>query len=305
MCVRALASLPAWHSACRGTALVTRACGSSVQELAALGSSAEGCCEREEIEARLLEVRRAHGQDQHVGGGQAAAAQTAAPPPGMEHFISSMTASFNTMGDSFGIMVGSDSAGFGPLRLHLQPPGQAFGSREGLCRRPSCFVQTHAACADFAERALQMQKVTDKFDTLDNKLDDLESKRGQLRQVPWTHTANLRPVGAFARSDPTLPKWADAVKRAVHRFGASQPGKILGALRLTSPDSVWAVVVHEWDACQMLLASSGSLSSRIALARAVEGSSRGRGLRRGTRARQGSQEGIIKGTGADCARTHA
>jgi hypothetical protein len=30
---------------------------------------------------------------------------------------------------------------------------------------------------------MQMKKVTDKFDTLDNKLDDLESKRGQLRQV--------------------------------------------------------------------------------------------------------------------------
>lgn len=29
----------------------------------------------------------------------------------------------------------------------------------------------------------QMKKVSDKFDDLDNKLDDLESKRGQLRQV--------------------------------------------------------------------------------------------------------------------------
>lgn len=33
----------------------------------------------------------------------------------------------------------------------------------------------------------QMKKVSDKFDALDTKLDDLESKRGQLRQVlvPW------------------------------------------------------------------------------------------------------------------------
>ena len=29
----------------------------------------------------------------------------------------------------------------------------------------------------------QMKKVSDKFDALDTKLDDLESKRGQLRQV--------------------------------------------------------------------------------------------------------------------------
>jgi chromosome segregation ATPase len=29
----------------------------------------------------------------------------------------------------------------------------------------------------------QMKRVSDKFDALDTKLDDLESKRGQLRQV--------------------------------------------------------------------------------------------------------------------------
>ena len=72
------------------------------QELAALGASAEGCCERAEIEEKLLKVRKAKGGHAAAGG---AAAPAAAAPPGMEHFMASMTASFNTMGDSFGHMV--------------------------------------------------------------------------------------------------------------------------------------------------------------------------------------------------------
>ena len=70
-------------------------------ELAALGGSAEGCYERAEIEARLLEARRAHGARHSSQDRQA----PAGAPPGMEHFMASMTASFNTMGDSFGLMV--------------------------------------------------------------------------------------------------------------------------------------------------------------------------------------------------------
>jgi len=68
-------------------------------ELAALGGSCEGCCERAEIEARLCEVR------QGCHSRQDRSDDTAAPPPGMEHFMASMTSSFNTMGDSFGVMV--------------------------------------------------------------------------------------------------------------------------------------------------------------------------------------------------------
>jgi len=73
------------------------------EELATLGASAEGCCERSEIEEKLRQVRQAKG-----GHGPAAAAGTALQQPavaGMEQFMASMTASFNTMGDSFGNMV--------------------------------------------------------------------------------------------------------------------------------------------------------------------------------------------------------
>ena len=71
------------------------------EELATLGSSAEGCCERSEIEEKLRQVRQAKG-----GHGPAAAAGAPAPAvAGMEQFMASMTASFNTMGDSFGNMV--------------------------------------------------------------------------------------------------------------------------------------------------------------------------------------------------------
>ena len=74
------------------------------EELVALGSSAEGCCERSEIEAKLLEVRAAKSGTYTT---------PAAPPPGlapgMEQFMASMTASFNTMGDSFGSMVCPDT----------------------------------------------------------------------------------------------------------------------------------------------------------------------------------------------------
>lgn len=79
------------------------------EELAALGGSAEGCYERTEMEARLLEVRAAQGNPSSHSAAPAApgggAAGGAAPPPGMEHFMASMTTSFNTMGDSFGFMV--------------------------------------------------------------------------------------------------------------------------------------------------------------------------------------------------------
>ena len=71
------------------------------EELATLGSSAEGCWERSEIEEKLRQVRQAKG-----GHGPAAAAGAPAPAvAGMEQFMASMTASFNTMGDSFGNMV--------------------------------------------------------------------------------------------------------------------------------------------------------------------------------------------------------
>ena len=99
------------------------------EELEALGGSAEGCYERTDIEARLLKVR-AQGQGWHAS--NTTPTSSPAAPPGMEHFMASMTASFNTMGDSFGTM---------------------------------------------------MKQVTDKFDALDSKLDHLETKRGQLRQV--------------------------------------------------------------------------------------------------------------------------
>ena len=78
------------------------------EELAARGCSAEGCCERAEIETRLLEARRAQGaHDSGVQEGQESATPAGAPPgtPGMEQFMASMTASFNNMGDSFGLMV--------------------------------------------------------------------------------------------------------------------------------------------------------------------------------------------------------
>jgi hypothetical protein len=71
------------------------------EELATLGSSAEGCCERSEIEEKLRQVRQAKG-----GHGPAAAAGPCPPAvAGMDQFMASMTASFNTMGDSFGNMV--------------------------------------------------------------------------------------------------------------------------------------------------------------------------------------------------------
>jgi hypothetical protein len=39
-----------------------------------------------------------------------------------------------------------------------------------------------------------MKKVSDRFDSLDNKLDDLETKRGQLRQVSASAAAAAAAV---------------------------------------------------------------------------------------------------------------
>ena len=64
------------------------------EELKELGGSSEGCCERSDIEARLLEVR---GKNASRGHPAAASGENA-----IEKFMASMTASFNTMGDSFG-----------------------------------------------------------------------------------------------------------------------------------------------------------------------------------------------------------
>ena len=67
----------------------------------------------------------------------------------------------------------------------------------------------------------QMKKVSDKFDALDTKLDDLESKRSQLRQVlvPW-----LLSLGFAA--DPLLDALC-AVLMTLNRFSvhAQDPGK--------------------------------------------------------------------------------
>lgn len=71
------------------------------EELASLGASAEGCFERSEIEEKLHHVRQA----KVCHGCPAAAAGGAPAEAGVEQFMASMTASFNTMGDSFGNMV--------------------------------------------------------------------------------------------------------------------------------------------------------------------------------------------------------
>ena len=65
------------------------------EELKELGGSSEGCCERSDIEARLLEVRGKNASPGHP-------AAAASGENAIAKFMASMTASFNTMGDSFG-----------------------------------------------------------------------------------------------------------------------------------------------------------------------------------------------------------
>jgi len=97
------------------------------EELAALGGSSEGCCERAEIEARLCKVREGcHSRPDRC-------ADAAAPPPGMEHFMASMTSSFNTMGDSFGVMVSARvSATLTRSQLLMMCFYESFGSRHAI-----------------------------------------------------------------------------------------------------------------------------------------------------------------------------
>ena len=56
---------------------------------------------------------------------------------------------------------------------------------------------------------LMMKKVTDKFDTLDSKLDDLETKRGQLR-----HTLAKEPTTALGRLNQLKASAGAAVSAA-------------------------------------------------------------------------------------------
>ena len=68
------------------------------EEIAALGGSAEGCFERQDIEGRLIEIR----EKQSGRGGAICPAQ----PPAVEtDFIASLTSSFNSVGDNFGLMM--------------------------------------------------------------------------------------------------------------------------------------------------------------------------------------------------------